>query len=556
MIARMGPSVDPALGEGYDALKVGDARRALEIFAEVLTQRGSGSAFEGLGVARYLLADYRGAVAAHEQAYAAYRQEEDRLAAARAARMLAWMSGNVFGEWAVRAGWLARAKTLLAEVDEESAEQGWLLMLDAETDTAVASKLEHYVRAHELGRRFGDRALEFEALGWLGLQRALDGEVAAGLQLLDEALAAVIAGEVDDLYVVEGTFCGLFWVCERFHDVTRAEQWMRAAQDMLRRRNLIAVGAYCRAHYGGILTAAGRWAEADAALTDAVVMFETGYAALKSMALVRLADLRVRQGRLEDAGRLLHGLDQHPDAARPLAMLNLAQGNLAVAREVLERRLADGALDADIAGPLWALLAEVQVAQQDLEAATASVDRVAAIAAARPELPFLVAAAAFAHGQLCLASGDHAALTWLREALSVFSRTQAPADVARVRLELAKATADDNPDVAIAEATAALETYRRLDAARQVDAAASFLRFLGIATPPGPRAAARLTVREAEVLELLGEGLSNVEIAARLFLSRKTVEHHVSRVLSKLGVRNRVEAATHAALARAKSGSS
>jgi DNA-binding NarL/FixJ family response regulator len=68
------------------------------------------------------------------------------------------------------------------------------------------------------------------------------------------------------------------------------------------------------------------------------------------------------------------------------------------------------------------------------------------------------------------------------------------------------------------------------------------------AVPAGPRATTRahpagLTRRESEVLHGIGRGLTNAELAAELFLSERTVEHHVSNVLGKLGVSTRADAA-------------
>jgi DNA-binding NarL/FixJ family response regulator len=104
---------------------------------------------------------------------------------------------------------------------------------------------------------------------------------------------------------------------------------------------------------------------------------------------------------------------------------------------------------------------------------------------------------------------------------------------------------------AIVEARAALAAFDRVGACAGADQAAAVLRDLG--APPRTRghdvapAVANLTSREADVLDLLRHGLTNAEIAARLYISPKTAEHHVGRVLAKLGVRSRAEAAAIAA---------
>jgi DNA-binding NarL/FixJ family response regulator len=114
-------------------------------------------------------------------------------------------------------------------------------------------------------------------------------------------------------------------------------------------------------------------------------------------------------------------------------------------------------------------------------------------------------------------------------------------------LALAGAAADD--DDALRRAHDALQGLGAQPAAAIV---ARRLRERGVrGLPRGPRAATRgnpagLTAREVEVLELVGEGLRNADIAERLFLAEKTVGHHVSAILRKLDVRTRGEATAEA----------
>ena len=504
-----------------------------------------GDALERQAEARYRGVDYQGALDLYEDAYRAYRHDGDRLGAGRAARIMAWLHANVHGDWAVASGWIGRARTLLEDAGDDSAEHGWVLMMQAVPDGDPASQEAFCREAWALGRRHGDVDLEFEAQGWVGLMLVQSGRVEEGLLMFDEVMAAVCSGEVHDIYVVEGTMCGMFLACERANDVVRAEQWLRVVEDAVKRPHMVGVSAFCRAHYGGILTAAGRWKEAEAQLTEAARLLDVSYTGMRGAALVRLADLRARQGRLEEAEQLLEGLDQRPDAFRPLAAVHLARGNVAVARDLLERALAQQDMAA-VAGPVLALLVDVELAAGAVDDARRAATRLAELAG-RQGGSYLRAAAALAQGKVCVADGSGDARACLQQALSSFAQARMPVHQAQTRLELARALAGERPEVAVAEATAALEAFERLEAARDADSAASLLRALGAPARTGPKGREALTKREAEVLDLLGHGLSNPEIGERLYISRKTVEHHVGRILTKLGLRSRAEAAAHAA---------
>ena len=538
----------PLIEEGLAALRDGDAATARRAFESALAEGESGEVLEGLAKALYLEREYAPSAAHYERAYAAYRRERNTTAAGRAALTASWITGNVLGDWAVQRGWLARARTILEEAGEDGPEHGWVLIIRAFTEPDPQQREALLRDAIATGRRLGDPDIEYEALSYLGGLFVMTDRAEEGLGFLDEALAAACAGELRDLATVDSIFCGFFWACELVNDVPRADQWMRAAADLMQRRNVVA--AFCRAHYGGILTAAGRWNQAETELVEAARHFDLGMSARRDAAIIRLGDLRVRQGRLEEAALLLEGLDHHPDAVRAVAALHLARGDTALARELLERA-TEGRDDAvptvgetTMVGPLLLLLVDVHLEEGNVDDAASVAERLDHLAGAQ-QGPYLKAAAALAKGRVCVASGQGDARACLHDALEGFTRAQLPMELARTRLELARALSERSPEVAIAEAKAALDGFERLEAARHADAAAAMLRSLGAPIRTGTKGSGALTRREAEVLQLIGAGLSNPEIGDRLYITRKTVEHHVGNVLAKLGLRNRAEAAAY-----------
>jgi ATP/maltotriose-dependent transcriptional regulator MalT len=185
-------------------------------------------------------------------------------------------------------------------------------------------------------------------------------------------LAALCAGELTELATVDEIFCGLFWACELVNDVSRAEQWMRAAAERLQQSNVVA--AFCRAHYGGILTAAGRWHEAETELIAAAGHFDRGMPERRAGAVIRLAGLRVRQGRLLE--RATSGSDTEVPEVGESTMV----------------------------GPLLALLVEVHLEEGNVEDAERVAQRLGRLAEGQHG-SYLRAVAALAKGQVRVASG-------------------------------------------------------------------------------------------------------------------------------------------------------
>ena len=186
--------------------------------------------------------DYEGAAAAYEHAFAAYRRDGEVLAAARSARTVGWFRGWVFGDWAVHRGWGARARRLLEAADHDlDRARGWVLLDDALSGSDFHEQRRQYLEAIELARRAGDHDLECDATASLGMMLVFSGLLEEGMAHLDEALAAICGGDVAELPVVEGCLCGMLTACERTHDIGRADEWLRAAQRVMQRGNLVSV---------------------------------------------------------------------------------------------------------------------------------------------------------------------------------------------------------------------------------------------------------------------------------------------------------------------------
>ena len=273
--------------------------------------------------------------------------------------------------------------------------------------------------------------------------------------------------------------------------------------------------------------------------------FARGYRGERVFTLVRLADLRVRQGRYEEAERLMEGVEWHPRARRAAAAIALARGDDGLARDLAALCL-DGAEPTDPAcAPLLELLVRAHLASDNRAEARRVAGRLVALAADSGG----ERAQAFADcavGQVLAAGGDAGATALLKRALERFARLEMPFEAGHAQLQLAHTLVASAPAAAAAEARIALAAFERLGAAHDADAAACLLRELGSTGRPRAAGRGQLTARESEVLTLIAAGLSNADIAQRLFISRRTAEHHAASILAKLDLHSRAEAAAYA----------
>jgi DNA-binding CsgD family transcriptional regulator len=499
---------------------------------------------DGLGMALFWLGDWRGARASRERAYVEHRRRGHARGAADAALYVA-TDHRIAGEQAAWAGWLARGERCLEGV-ELCAEHGTIELERAKTAHEPDLAEEHARRALAIARELRHADLEISALSQLGLAFVDAGRWEEGMALLDEAMAVAMSGEARDAFAIGDTCCQMLVACDEIADLKRASEWCRVVIEFTERHNYTPLYAWCRSIYAGVLVATGEWTRAERELLQALRTYDrVGGIGSRVMALARLAELRLRQGRPEEAERLLEDCQHNPLALAPVARLRLLRGQPAIAAAMIQRRLAALREDSPEAAPLLYVLVDIQLAQGDHEGAAGAVERMRRLAK-RLRRENLGALAELASADAALAREDEDAVGRLERALELFVRLGMPFEEAEARLRLARTFADTGSELAREEARAALAIFERLGATQKADEAAALLRSLGGPGRTADRRTLELTKREREVLSLLGDGLSNAEIAERLVISEKTAGHHVSHIFRKLGLRNRAEAAAYA----------
>lgn len=540
------------LAAGHAALQAGAWERARDAFQEALVAGAGAEAWDGLGWAAWWLADDELTIEAREQAYRAYRDAGDP-AAARVAAFLSADFREFRQELAIARGWLELAGRALEGVPE-SAEHGWLAVLEADFVLNAEDDLPAVRRscdeARRIGRAHGVPDLEAIALAQDGVAAVAAGEVEDGMRALDEA-AAIVAAEDLRLPISTGwVMCCLITACDGVGDFARAEEWCAAVRRFTDHWGGRQLAGVCRSSYGRVLATRGDWEAADrelsAALEDLALARRPGMA---GGSLARLGELRARQGRTEEARELF-------DRAGARGVLGLGElafdaGDPRTAADAAARVLRGMRPDVVLPRlPALELQSRALAALGEHDGAAVAADEARAIAE-RLGTPYLRARARLLAGETALAAGDlDTAREACEDAIDGFTDHAAPYDAAMARLALGRALrALGRPERAETELTAAADALGVLGAARDLAVAEEELTRLRAPSDDGRQDAALtgLTEREVEVLRLVAQGLSDQQVADALVLSPHTVHRHVANIRAKLRLPSRAAAVAYAA---------
>ncbi|HEY7070062.1 MAG TPA: LuxR C-terminal-related transcriptional regulator [Acidimicrobiales bacterium] len=504
---------------------------ARDAFDRVLAGSEDPQAWEGRAFAARLLGDHAASFAGYERAYQLHRERGDRAGAGRAATWLGYNHATLRGDIAVARGWYRRAHRLLDEL-APAVEQAWLAVREAEMalvlDHDSGAGLDLARQARRVAAAAGDAEVELVAQGQEGLALVIAGRPAAGMRLLDDAAAALIAGDLASYLPTAMTCCYVIYGCEHVVDVERAAQWCDVIEEHICARiRFDQLVGFCRCHYAGVLMARGDLAGAEVELDAAERSFATGAPAAVFEVIVRRAELRRRQQRPAAARRLASLVQWHPDALRCLAAVALDEGDLVGAGDLAERHLRRLAPDSALArAPGLALAATVAARRGLLDDADRLIRELWDMAEPTPAIKAMAAAAG---AEAAEAAGDHerARRLW-EDAIDMFDRAGTPYDAGQARAGLARA----------------LQALGRpIDADREAERAASSLASLQAARVDRSGILSR---RELDVVDLVAQGLTDSEIAQRLHLSVHTVHRHVANIRTKLDQPSRAAAVAEA----------
>ncbi len=537
-----GVSDSEAYAPGVAALREGRWAAAAAIF-EGAVGLCDPALLEGLGCALYWLhTDLERLFAVRQRAFELYRERGQAADAARIALLSGSDSVNFRGELAVGQGWVQRARRLLDELPT-CAENGWCELLEgwialrAENDPAKGARLSRLAR--HTGREVRDSELEVMGRAFEGLSLVTLGDRAGGMRALDEAVAAALGGELEDRDIIGTICCAMVSACSLVRDYDRAGQWCERTLEAMERMGVPEIGMLCRPNFAVVLQWRGKWERAEAELVVAKETLTEWAQSHAGEAIVRLAELRCRQGRLDEADELFGEVEGDPFSFAGLAELAYERGDLAGALELAQRaaRRVPPEMRGERASALELLVRfGLEADQREVaEDALAELREAAETLATAP----MVAAVAYSEGLIALHRGaTEEARNRLEEAVERFAKAGSHFETARARLALARALAGlGSTKAALMEAGRAREVFMRLGARCEAGRATAALE--GIAGGPAQASAVGdgvLSARELEVLQLVAGGRSNQQIADELVISVRTVERHLSNVYIKLDV--------------------